>query len=125
MSRVRLLTSKVLFLTVAIILPSLLVEVGLLFVCGVIPHDILRSVPQILILALLAGAVLMMLAAVTTSLARMILAGGHYSGWGPGPLRPMEPRLRRPFLPPATAPFLSVLRWSCLGPPGRWLDISI
>ena len=75
-SRVRLLTSKVLFLTVAIILPSLLVEVGLLFVCGVIPHDILRSVPQILILALLAGAVLMMLAAVTTSLARMILAGG-------------------------------------------------
>ena len=75
-SRARLLSGKVLFLVLAIILPSLLVEVGLLFVCGVIPHDILRSVPQILFLALLAVATLMMLAAVTSSLARMIFAGG-------------------------------------------------
>ena len=75
-SRVQLLTGKVLFLVLAVILPSLLVEVGLLFVCGVTPYDTFRSVPQILFLALLAVAVLMMLATVTTSLARMILAGG-------------------------------------------------
>ena len=75
-SRVQLLTGKVLFLVLAVILPSLLVEVGLLFVCGVTPYDALRSVPQIFFLALLAVALLMMLAAVTTSLARMIIAGG-------------------------------------------------
>ncbi len=75
-SKAQLLLGKVLFLVMAVILPSLLVEVGLLFVCGVTPYDTLRSVPQIFILALLAVALLMMLAAVTTSLARMILAGG-------------------------------------------------
>ena len=75
-SRARLLSGKVLFLVLAIILPSLLVEVGLLFVCGVTPHDTLRSVPQTVFLALLAVATLMMLAAVTSSLARMIFAGG-------------------------------------------------
>ena len=76
LSRARLLSGKVLFLAVAVILPSLLVEVGLLFLSGVTPHDTLRSVPQILFLTLLAVALLVMLAAVTTSLARMILAGG-------------------------------------------------
>ncbi len=75
-SRVRLLIGKVLFLVLAVILPSLLVEVGLLIYCGVTPYDTLRSVPQIFFLALLAVALLMMLAAVTTSLARAILAGG-------------------------------------------------
>ena len=75
-SRVRLLTGKVLFLVLAVILPSLLVEVGLLINCGVTPYDTLRSVPQIFFLALLAVVLLMMLAAVTTSLARMIIAGG-------------------------------------------------
>ena len=75
-SRARLLSSKVLFLVAAIILPWLLVEVGLLFITGVTPHDTLRSVPQIVFLTLLAVAILMMLAAVTTSLARMIFAGG-------------------------------------------------
>ena len=75
-SRVQLLTGKVLFLVLAVILPSLLVEVGLLFVCGVTPYDALRSLPQIFFLALLAVALLMMLATVTTSLARMIFAGG-------------------------------------------------
>lgn len=75
-SRVRLLTGKVLFVVPAIILPSLLVEAGLLFFSGVTPRDILRSVPQILFLTLLAVAILMMLAAVTSSLARMIFAGG-------------------------------------------------
>ncbi len=75
-SRARLLAGKVFFLVAAIILPWLLVEVGLFFLTGVTPHDILRSVPQILFLTLLAVAILMMLAAVTSSLARMILAGG-------------------------------------------------
>ena len=75
-SRVRLLTGKVLFLVLAVILPSLLVEVGLRIYCGVTPYDTLRSVPQIFFLALLAVVLLMMLAAVTTSLARMIIAGG-------------------------------------------------
>ena len=75
-SRARLLAGKVLLLVAAVILPSLLVEVGLLFFTGVTPHDILRSVPQILFLALLAVATLMMLPAVTSSLARMIFAGG-------------------------------------------------
>ena len=75
-SRARLLSGKVLFLVLAIILPSLLVEVGLLFFSGVTPHDTLRSVPQTVFLALLAVATLMMLAAVTSSLARMIFAGG-------------------------------------------------
>ena len=75
-SRARLLAGKVLFLVLSIILPSLLVEVGLLFVCEVTPADILRSLPQILFLTVLALAPLMMVAAVTTSLAGMILAGG-------------------------------------------------
>jgi len=76
LSRARLLAGKSLFLLAAVVLPTLLVEVGLLFVCGVTPYDTFRSVPQILFLTVLALAVLMMLAAVTTSLARMILAGG-------------------------------------------------
>lgn len=76
LSRARLLAGKSLFLLVAVVLPTLLVEVGVLFVCGVAPYDTLRSVPQILFLTVLALAVLMMLAAVTTSLAGMILAGG-------------------------------------------------
>lgn len=75
-SRAQLLTGKILFLVPAVILPSLLVEVGLLLFSGVTPHDTLRSVPQILFLTLMALAPLLMLAAVTTSLARMILAGG-------------------------------------------------
>jgi len=76
LSRARLLAGKSLFLLAAVVLPTLLVEVGLLFVCGVTPDDTFRSVPQILLLTVLALAVLMMLAAVTTSLAGMILAGG-------------------------------------------------
>ena len=76
LSRARLLAGKSLFLLVAVVLPTLLVESGLLFVCGVTPYDTFRSVPQILFLTVLALAVLMMLAAVTTSLAGMILAGG-------------------------------------------------
>lgn len=74
-SGVRLLAGKALFLLLAVVLPTLLVEVGVLFACGVTPNDTLRSVPQILFLTLLAVATLMMLAAVTVSLARLILMG--------------------------------------------------
>ena len=75
-SGARLLAGKSLFLLAAFVMPTLLVEVGLLFVCGVTPYDTFRSIPQILFLTVLALVLLMMLAAVTTSLAGMILAGG-------------------------------------------------
>ena len=75
LSRVRLLAGKSLFLLLAVILPSLLVEGGLLLICGVTPQDTLRSVPQILLLTLLAVALPTMLAAVTTNLARTTLLG--------------------------------------------------
>ena len=75
LSRVRLLAGKSLFLLLAVILPSLLVEAVLLLICGVTPQDTLRSVPQILLLTLLAVAPLTMLAAVTTNLARTSLLG--------------------------------------------------
>ena len=57
------------------ILPSLLVEAVLLLICGVTPQDTLRSVPQVLLLTLLAVALLTMLAVVTTDLARTSLLG--------------------------------------------------
>jgi len=74
-SRVRLLAGKSFFLASCVVLPTLLVEAVLLFACGVTPYDTLRSFPQILFLTLLALAPLMMLASVTTSLARMFLLG--------------------------------------------------
>ena len=74
-SRGRLLASKSLFLVLAVVLPTLLVEVVLLRVCGVTPDDTLRSIPQIVLLTLLAIVVLTMLAAVTTNLPRLILWG--------------------------------------------------
>ncbi len=73
LSRVRLLAGKSLFLLLAVILPSLLVEAVLLLICGVTPQDTLRSVPQILLLTLLAVALPAMLAAVATNLARTSL----------------------------------------------------
>jgi len=75
LSGVRLLAGKSLFLLLAVILPSLLVEAVLLLICGVTPLDTLRSLPQILLLMLLAVASLTMLAAVTTDLARTGLLG--------------------------------------------------
>jgi len=74
-SRVRLLAGKSLFLASSVVLPTLFVEAVLLLVCGVTAYDTLRSFPQMLFLTLLALAPLMMLAAVTTSLARMFLLG--------------------------------------------------
>lgn len=74
-SRSCLLASKSLFLVLAVILPTLLVEVVLLLVCGVTLDDTLRSILQIVFLQLLVTTVFMMLAALTTNLARLILLG--------------------------------------------------
>ena len=71
----RLLASKVVFLLVAVVLPVLVVEILLLSVRGVIPEDILRSVPQIVFLHILPVAVAMMLASVTSNLPRLIFLG--------------------------------------------------
>ncbi|MCY3757835.1 MAG: hypothetical protein OXG96_08945, partial [Acidobacteria bacterium] len=71
----RLLASKLIFLLVAVVLPVLVVEILLLSVRGVIPEDILRSVPQIVFLHILPVAVAMMLASVTSNLPRLIFLG--------------------------------------------------
>lgn len=74
-SGMRLLASKSIFLLVAVVLPVLVVEILLLFVRGVTPEDILRSIPQIVFLQILPVAVAMMLASVTSNLPRLILLG--------------------------------------------------
>ncbi len=74
-ARGRLLLSKSLFLVLTVILPVLLVESGILLVHGVLPFDTLRSVPQIILPALLATLALMMLASLTSSLHRMVFLG--------------------------------------------------
>ena len=74
-SRPKLLFGKSLFLVVFLILPTLLVESLFLLVNGVTVFDIFRSVPQILFWQLLYISILMMLAAVTRSLPRMIVLG--------------------------------------------------
>ncbi|MXZ34825.1 MAG: hypothetical protein F4Z21_06125 [Acidobacteria bacterium] len=71
----RLLGSKLIFLLVAVVLPVLVVEILLLSVRGVIPEDILRSIPQIVFLQILPVAVAMMLASVTSNLPRLIFLG--------------------------------------------------
>ena len=71
----RLMASKSVFLLVAVVLPVLVVEILLLSVRGVTPEDILRSIPQIVFLQILAVAVAMMLAAVTSNLPRLIFLG--------------------------------------------------
>ena len=74
-SRPILLFGKSLFLVVFLILPTLLVESLFLLVNGVTVFDIFRSVPQILFWQLLYISILMMLAAVTRSLSRMVVLG--------------------------------------------------
>ena len=71
----RLLASKCLFLVLTVILPAMLAEVLLLFFHGVTVYDTLLSIPQIVLLQLWVVAVLMMLAAVTPNLPRLILWG--------------------------------------------------
>ena len=74
-SKSRLLASKSLFLVLAVVLPTLMVEVVLLRVGGVTPEDTLRSIPQIVLLTLFTIVVFMMLAVLTTTLPRQILLG--------------------------------------------------
>ncbi len=68
----RLLLSKSLFLGLTVISPDLLLQSAMLGVHGVTLYDILRSIPQIALPALLAALLLMMLASLTSDLARMM-----------------------------------------------------
>ena len=71
----RLLLSKSLFLGLTVISPDLLLESGMLGVHGVTLYDIFRSIPQIALPALLVALLLMMLASLTSDLARMMFLG--------------------------------------------------
>ena len=70
-----LLAGKALFLLLAVILPTLGLQVLLLLLNGVTPYDAIRSVPQIVVLQLLVLSALMMLACLTANLSRMLFAG--------------------------------------------------
>ncbi len=74
-SGARLLLSKSLFLGLTVISPDLLLESAMLGVHGVTPYDILRSIPQIALPALLSALLLMMLASLISDLARMMFLG--------------------------------------------------
>jgi len=71
----RLLLSKSLFLGLTVISPHLLLECAMLGVHGVTFYDIIRSIPQIALPALLLALLLMMLASLTSDLARMMFLG--------------------------------------------------
>ena len=68
----RLLLSKSLFLGLTVISPDLLLQSAMLGVHGVTLYDIFRSIPQIALPAILAALLLMMLASLTSDLARMM-----------------------------------------------------
>ena len=68
----RLLLSKSLFLGLTVISPDLLLESAMLGVHGVTLYDIFRSIPQIALPVLLVALLLMMLASLTSDLARMM-----------------------------------------------------
>lgn len=71
----RLLAGKSLFLALTVILPAFLTEVLLLLLHGVTLYDTVRSIPQILLFQCLVLALLMMLAALTRNLPRLIFVG--------------------------------------------------
>ena len=71
----RLLAGKSLFLALAVILPAILIEVLLLPLHGVTLYDTVRSIPQILLFQCLVLALLMMLAALTRNLPRLMFVG--------------------------------------------------
>lgn len=75
LSRGRMLLSKSLFLGLTVISPHLLLESAMLGVHGVSPYDIFRSIPQIALPVLLETLLLMMLASLTSDLARMMFLG--------------------------------------------------
>ena len=74
-SRANLLAGKALFLLLAVILPTLVLQFLMLLFNGVTLYDAFRSVPQIVVLQLLVLSVLMMLACLTTNLPRMLSLG--------------------------------------------------
>ena len=74
-SGTRLLAGKSLFLALTVILPALLIEVLLLLLHGVTLYDTVRSIPQIVLFHCLVLALLMMLAALTRNLPRLMLVG--------------------------------------------------
>ena len=74
-SKGRLLASKSLFLALALLLPDLLVQLVLLLVHSVSLEDIVRSIPQIVLLTLCTIVFLTMLAVLTTNLPRQIFFG--------------------------------------------------
>ena len=74
-SGARLLVGKALFLLLAVILPTLVLQFLLLLSNGVTLYDAFRSVPQIVVLQLLVLAVLTTLACLTPNLPRMLFAG--------------------------------------------------
>ena len=74
-SRARLLAGKSLFLLLAVILPTVVVQFLMLLYNGTTLYDAFRSVPQIVVLQLLVLSVLMMLACLTPNLSRMLFLG--------------------------------------------------
>ena len=74
-SRARLLAGKSLFLLLAVILPTVVVQFLMLLYNGTTLYDAFRSVPQMVVLQLLVISVLMMLACVTENLPRMLSLG--------------------------------------------------
>ena len=74
-SRGRLLAGKSLFLLLAVILPTVVLQFLTLLFNGVTLYDAFRSVPQIVVLQLLVLAVLTALACLTPNLSRMLFLG--------------------------------------------------
>lgn len=74
-SGARLLAGKSLFLLLAVILPTLVLQFLMLLSNGVTLLDAFRSVPQIVLLQLLVLSVLVMLASLTPNLPRMLFLG--------------------------------------------------
>ena len=74
-SRARLLAGKSLFLLLAVILPTVVLQFLMLLFNGVTLNDAVRSAPQIVVLQLLVLSALMMLACLTPNLSRMLFLG--------------------------------------------------
>ena len=74
-SGARLLAGKSLFLLLAVMLPTVVVQFLMLLFSGVTLYDAVRSAPQIVVLQLLVLSALMMLACLTSNLSRMLFLG--------------------------------------------------
>ena len=74
-SRARLLAGKSLFLLLAVILPTVVLQFLMLLFNGVTLYDAVRSAPQIVVLQVLVLSALMMLACLTPNLSRMLFLG--------------------------------------------------